>query len=328
MLVSLKSRAFAPALFVLALCAGCSKQTTPTDTAPASKGTDAPSDAQQALNTKLGVYIDCFNRLDLQVHTGAKHYTGWMDDAATGPSGRETGVAGPYDISDYDMKECDAPVSAAAAAQPSLPALDAAARQYHAALQALRPISHQVADYYARQDYEDDQFAKGKQLHAPLMTALERYAEASSTFSAELETQNDAAHREMLKTLEREEGRTREYYRLSMMLDAKQLTDVLQEDQFDTARANTLLEGFNRLSDEAHAKVADQEPDKLKWNSFETAAEDFRRQAKARVKRVVDKTGYSRIEQGWLDSPSLAPEGSPRKLLNTYNALVSESNRQ
>ncbi|MCC4634570.1 MULTISPECIES: YiiG family protein [Xanthomonas] len=326
--VFLKPGAFAPALFVLALCAGCSKQTTPTSNAAASKRADAPSDAQHALKAKLGAYIDCFNRVDLPVHTGAKHYIGSIDDAAAGPSGRETRVAGPYDISDFDMKECDAPVSAAAAAQPSLPALDAAARQYYAALQALRPISHQVADYYARQDDEDDQFAKGKRLHAPLMAALERYAEASSAFGAELEAQNDAAHRETLKTLEREEGRTREYYRLSMMLDAKQLTDVLQEEQFDTARAHMLLDGFNRLSDEAHAKVADQEPDKLKWNSFETAAEDFRRQAKARVKRVVDNTPYSRIEEGWLDSPSLAPEGSPRKLLNTYNALVSESNRQ
>ncbi|WP_208589240.1 hypothetical protein [Xanthomonas fragariae] len=39
-------------------------------------------------------------------------------------------------------------------------------------------------------------------------------------------------------------------------------------------------------------------------------------------------TTHQRIEQGWLDSPSLVPEDAPSKLLNTCNALMSDSNRQ
>ncbi|WP_184407618.1 MULTISPECIES: YiiG family protein [unclassified Xanthomonas] len=310
---------------VAAACGGKSQQ--PASDAIATTA-ETQRDASQGVTTKLGAYIDCFNHVNARVHAGAKHYTGWMQDPFAGPTGRESGMTGPYDIDDDDMKHCDAPVSAAAAAKPSLPALDKAALQYHAALKALRPVSHEVADYYTRQDYEDDQFAKGKRLHPQLMEALSTYADASDAFSAELDVQNDAVQRQQLKTLEQGKGRTREYYRLAMMLDARQLADLLEAEQFDVTRANALLDGFNRLSDEAHAKVADQEPGKLTWNSFETAAETFRRQAKARVKRVVEKTPYSKIEQGWLDSPSLAPEGSSRKLLNTYNALVSASNRQ
>jgi hypothetical protein len=34
------------------------------------------------------------------------------------------------------------------------------------------------------------------------------------------------------------------------------------------------------------------------------------------------------MEQGWLDNPTLAPEGSPGRLLKTYNNLVFQSNRQ
>ncbi|CAD0349593.1 YiiG family protein [Xanthomonas hortorum] len=306
-------------------CGGKSQQpATGADT----KTNEKQLDSLQGVNAKLGAYIDCFNRVNAKVHAGARYYTGWMQDPFAGPTGRESGMTGPYDIDHDDMKQCDAPVSAAAAAKPSLSALDKAARDYRAALKALQPISHAVADYYTRQDYEDDQFAKGKQLHPELMDALATYADASTTFSAELDLQNDAAQREKLKMLERGEGRTREYYRLAMMLDAKKIADVLEEDQFDVPRVTALLDGFNRLSDEAHAKVADQEPGRLTWNSFETAAETFRRQAKARVKRVVEKTPYSKLEQGWLNSPSLAPEGSSRKLLNTYNALVFESNRE
>lgn len=310
---------------VSVLVAACGGKSPPATDA---KTSEKQPDSLQGVTAKLGAYIDCFNRIDAKVHAGARQYTAWMQDPFAGPTGRESGMTGPYDIDAYDMKQCDAPVSAAAAANPSLPALDKAARDYRAALKALQPISHAVADYYTRQDYEDDQFAKGKQLHPELMKVLANYADASTAFSAELDTQNDAAQREKLKMLEQGEGRTREYYRLAMMLDAKEIADALEQEQFDVPRVNTLLDGFNRLSDEAHAKVADQEPGRLDWNSFETAAETFRRQAKARVKRVVERTPYSKMEQGWLDNPSLAPEGSPRKLLNTYNALVFESNRQ
>ncbi|CAE6813165.1 YiiG family protein [Xanthomonas arboricola] len=310
---------------VSVLVAACGGKSPPATDA---KTSEKQPDSLQGVTAKLGAYIDCFNRIDAKVHAGARQYTAWMQDPFAGPTGRESGMTGPYDIDAYDMKQCDAPVSAAAAAHPSLPALDKAARDYRAAVKALQPISHAVADYYTRQDYEDDQFAKGKQLHPELMEVLATYADASTAFSAELDTQNDAAQREKLKMLEQGEGRTREYYRLAMMLDAKEIADALEQQQFDVPRVNTLLDGFNRLSDEAHAKVADQEPGRLDWNSFETAAETFRRQAKARVKRVVERTPYSKMEQGWLDNPSLAPEGSPRKLLNTYNALVFESNRQ
>nr|WP_243840255.1 YiiG family protein [Xanthomonas cannabis] len=311
-----------------AACGGKPQQPATGAELAGAKTSERQADSVQGVTAKLAAYIDCFNRVDAKVHAGARYYTGWMQDPFAGPTGGESGMTGPYDIDDHDMKQCDAPVRAAAGATPALPALDKAAGDYRAALKALQPISHALADYYTRQDYEDDQFAKGKQLHPQLMEALSAYADASTAFSAELDLQNDAVQREKLRTLEQGGGRTRAYYRLAMMLDAKEIADALEEESFDVPRANALLDGFNRLCDEAHAQVANQEPGKLSWNSFETAAENFRRQAKARVKRVVEKTPYSKMEQGWLDNPLMAPEGSSRKLLDTYNALVSESNRQ
>lgn len=285
-------------------------------------------DAQQQLTAKLNAYIGCFNAVDSEVHGSARAYTGWIKDLEAGPSGRETRVYGPSEIDDYDMKQCDAPITEAIAAQPALPELDAAAGRYLQALKALVPLSHEAHDYYERQDYEDDQFAKGKQLHAPLMAAFKAFAGASETFNVELERQNDAAQREHLKALEQAEGRTREYYRLAMMLEAKAIMDLMGDDDFDPAQADERLQAFNRISDEAHAKVADQEPGKLDWNSFEREAENFRREGKERLQRVSSKTPYNDFERRMLDSPSMAPRGSAGRLLHVYNALVFQSNRQ
>lgn len=288
----------------------------------------APADTQQQLTAKLNAYIGCFNALDSKTHGSIQSYTRWIKDVDAGPSGRETNVYGPFEISDYDMKQCDAPVSEAIAAKPALADLDAAAGQYQQALKALVPISKEAHDYYERQDYEDDRFAKGKQLHAPLMTAFKDFVVASETFNAELERQNDAAQREQLKALEQAEGRTREYYRLAMMLEAKAIVELMTGDDFDQAKARERLDAFNRISDEAHAKVADQEPGKLDWNSFEREAENFRREGKERLQRVSANTPYTDFERRMLDSPSMAPRGSAGKLMQEYNSLVFQSNRQ
>lgn len=287
-----------------------------------------PSDTQQQLTAKLNAYIGCFNALDSKTHDSLQSYTRWIKDVEAGPSGRETQVYGPFEISDYDMKQCDGPVTEAMAAKPALAELDAAASHYQQALKALVPVSKEAHDYYDRQDYEDDQFAKGKQLHAPLMAAFKDFVVASETFNAELERQNDAAQREQLKVLEQAEGRTREYYRLAMMLEAKAIVELMSEDDFDPAQARERLDAFNRISDEAHAKVADQEPGKLDWNSFEREAENFRREGKERLQRVSSKTPYSDFERRMLDSPSMAPRGSASKLMQEYNSLVFQSNRQ
>ncbi|MBN5142766.1 YiiG family protein [Stenotrophomonas maltophilia] len=288
----------------------------------------APSDTQQQLTAKLNAYISCFNALDSKTRGSIQSYTRWIKDVDAGPTGRETHVYGPFEFSDYDMKQCDAPVTEAIAAKPALAELDAAAGHYQQALKALVPVSKDAHDYYDRQDYEDDQFAKGKQLHAPLMAAFKDFVAASETFNAELERQNDAAQREQLKALEQAEGRTREYYRLAMMLEAKAIMDLMSEDDFDQAKARERLDAFNRISDEAHAKVADQEPGKSDWEGFERGAENFRREGKERLQRVSEKKPYTDFERRMLDSPSMAPRGSASKLMQEYNTLVFQSNRQ
>ncbi|KAA8995435.1 DUF3829 domain-containing protein [Stenotrophomonas cyclobalanopsidis] len=325
----LSSTALAAALaLALSACGNTPAGDQATSGSAEQRAATAAVDAQQQLTAKLNAYIGCFNALDSKTHDSIQSYTRWIKDVDAGPTGRESSIYGPFEISDYDMKQCDAPLTAAIAAKPALAELDDAAGRYQQALKALAPVSKEAHDYYERQDYEDDQFAKAKQMHGPLMVAFKQFVAASEQFNAELERQNDAAQREQLKVLEQAEGRTREYYRLAMMLEAKAIVELMTQDAFDTAKAQERLDAFNRISDEAHAKVADQEPGKSDWEGFEREAENFRRQGKERLQRVSEKRPYSRFESGMLDSPSMAPQGSPSKLMQEYNALVFQSNRQ
>ncbi len=93
------------------------------------------------MTAKLNAYIGCFNALDSKTHGSIQSYTRWIKDVDAGPTGRETHVYGPFEISDYDMKQCDAPVTGAIAAKPALAGLDAAAGHYQQALKALVPVS-------------------------------------------------------------------------------------------------------------------------------------------------------------------------------------------
>ena len=297
------------------------------DPTPASSGPSPEEKADQALMGKLNGYIECYNDVDRKIHAGIGPYTVWMKDPEAGPTGREERPIGPPDLTAGDLTLCDKALPEAIAAQPSLPGLDKAAQGYLDALHALQPITHEAADYYQRDDYEDDGFARGKALHAPLMSAFGTFVEASGVFSDALDVANDRLQDSQLAKVEAQEGRTRNFYRLAIMRDAKALMDLMAEDSFDVTEARRRLDAFNAISDEAHAKVAEQEPGKLDWNSFERTAENFRRESKERLKRVAEKTPYSDIERRMLDT-TMAPHGSPGKLMQEYNSLVFQSNRQ
>jgi hypothetical protein len=112
-----------------------------------------------------------------------------------------------------------------------------------------------------------------------------------------------------------------------MMLEAKAIMDLMSEDDFDQAKARERLDAFNRISDEAHAKVADQEPGKLDWEASSVGREFPSRRQGAAAARQREKP-YTDFERRMLDSPSMAPRGSASKLMQEYNTLVFQSNRQ
>lgn len=203
-----------------------------------------------------------------------------MKDPKAGPTGREERPIGPPDLDANDLKTCDAAIPTAIAAAPALPELDKAAKAYLDSLHTLQPLTHAAYDYYKREDFEDDGYARGKAMHAPLMEALAAFVQASGVFSTALEAENDRAQQAQLQALEKQEGRTRTYYRLAIMMEAKSLMDLMAEDDFDVVQGRARLDAFNTIADEAHAKVATRS--RARWTG--TASRPPRRISVARAR--------------------------------------------
>ncbi len=290
---------------------------------------DQADDALQAQVLKLNGYIDCYNSVDAMIHRGVTTYTKWMRDPKAGPTGKEDNAWGPGELADGVLGECRDKINAALAAKPALPELDTAARDYLASLEGLAPLLNAANTYYSRDSYKDDGLAEGRRMHGPLMQAYARFAAASEVFDQALDAQNDALTEQQIQRVEAAEGKSVPYYRLRISADAKAMVGVLTQDEFDVAKAEAQVAQFKTLIDEAYKATDAERKANLDWDTFERKALEVQRRAKERVERVRNKTPYRRSEQLMLSSGGtewMVP-GSPQRLLNGYNEMVSASNR-
>jgi hypothetical protein len=316
---------------VLALSAGliaCGDKSAKT-LAPA----PAQSDPDSALSDKMSSYIDCFNGLNESVLRSIRRYEGWVKDMDRGPTGKETYAYGPSKLNAVRIGECQKKFERANSTLPALPKLDAAANDYIKTLVEMEPLVAEANLYYERQNYKDDAFAKAKKMHPPLAAAMEKFSLSSAVFSQELETENDKVQEAQLVEVEKAEGRSLNYLRMLMMSKAKQLVRVIEADTFDVNEATTRLGDYEKIADEAAAFAQANSDEKTgviertRWDRMEMAAEDFRKAAKERVRRIRDKVPYNTGERMRLDPDNGGTvEGSPQKVIKVYNELITASN--
>lgn len=330
----------------LALLAACSEKTSGNGTAAhqpnAAAASAAPSDEPKAQGAqtqaesdttspkaagKMQAYIACYNTANDSAQRSIARYASWVD-AKKGPTGKERHVYGLYQIHEHIVQACQKKIEAALQQQPALEPLDGAARSYLQALSALAPLVDEAYKYYERENYKDDGFTKGKQMHAPLVQAMQAFDAASQSFASALETENDKLLAEELKQIEKTEGRKLLYWHMLTMAEAKQLANLLSEDTFDMNQATAQLAEFEQAADElaAYAKAHKNELPTA-WSFMDSAVENFRIAAKERIRRIRDKKPYSQTERNWVGTSSgWMVNGSPDKLVRQYNELVSRSN--
>jgi hypothetical protein len=305
--------------------AAVSGETTAT-AAAASAGNEAQESRAAGSGKKLNLYISCYNSLDKRAHDSINYYAYWIDDMDVGPTGREKVVHGLYALNMDDIAKCQKDFGQAVRQKPELKELDAASKDYVAALSALGASIADIYPYYDRKDYKDDGFAKGKAAHAPLVKDMYAFMAASKTFAELLNAENDKELVAQLARIEKVEGRKIRYWNMALMLEAKQLADILGNEDFPVDVAVSRLESFEKVADEANAYVKANKKNIPFW--IENDVENFRKAAKERVRRVRDKTPYSRSEQMNLDSTgSWMVHGSPGRVAWAYNSLVNSSNR-
>lgn len=278
---------------------------------------------------KLNLYISCYNQLDKRAHDSINRYASWIKDMDAGPTGRERVIYGLYSVDVDDIAQCQKDFEQAEQQKPILKELEAAGKNYVAALGALGASVTDIYPYYDREDYKDDGFAKGKAAHAALVKHMRAFTAASEAFSEVLNVENDKALTAQLARIEKEEGRKIRYWSMALMLEAKRLADIVIREDFPVDVAAKRLESFEKVADEANTYIKANQTSPTFWMSMEGDVEDFRKAAKERLRRVRDKTPYSSGEQMHLNSPggSWMVDGSPGKLVRAYNDLVSSSNR-
>lgn len=302
--------------------ASASTATTPSP-APAAK-------PQLDTTQKLNLYIECFNNTYVSAHKAMDRYTSWVKDMKVGPTGKERIVYGIYSVGESSLKSCGEPVLNAAQSEPAMPALDTVAKDYSATVTAWGKTLEEAGTYYGRENYKDDAMARGKAMHGDIVKHYTAFNTASRQFNQALEEANDERQLIQLAEVEKSEGRQFNYWYMATMLSAKQLMNVLTQDDFDINTATARLKAYEDNAD-ALIELA-KKPETAKpamWSMMSLPLENYRMAAKERLRRVRDKTPYSQGERSLISNNSgWMVHGSTDKLIRNYNSLIESSNRQ
>lgn len=286
-------------------------------------------DANENVNEKANAYIECYNRADSSAQNGIDRYASWVQDLKKGPTGKEKNIYGVHTIHENVIKLCKEDIEKALALEPAAKELDEAAKAY---LDALLPLSERLDEagkYYERENYKDDKFAKGKEMHGPLVEAMDAFNAASDKLRTQLESHNDKAQAEQLAAIEKEAGKNFDYHLLATVIDAKSALNILAEEKFDVDAAGKVVSAFEEKADALEAYLKEHPDEKPRTMiMLDNKLEEYRVALKQRLRRVRDNTPYNQGEKmnlnpqaGWM------VEGSPYKVLRAYNELIDTVNR-
>lgn len=334
----LRARNYAAALLlILALPAvGCDQVTDLLE-----KGAEAVGEASNAAATadlteddKLGIkldgYISCINGPSSSILDAADRYASWVD-IETGVTGKEKNVYGIYD---HELNStCVEGIATATASEPHDEALEKAGTEWLAAYKAVTPLIHDAYEYYDHDDYKDDAFAKGMELHDGLAKAIGSFQDADQALRKAVAEQNDALQIRRLDQLEKDEGRKLRFQQANVMAQAKKLMaagDAPTLEALDLERFDKALKLFDAALEEAdkYVKANEAEADTvMMFDSFIDTAETYLKSSKDLMRRKRDKKAFTKSELSRLGgSGGWMVEGSPDKVSRAYNDLVSRSN--
>lgn len=278
---------------------------------------------------KVNVYIECYNGVEQPIHQGYETYTAWMADVAAGPTGKEAQPRSPGKVLSHRVEYCGQPLTDALAMLPTTP-MDAPARDYQQAFQALYAKIEQADGYFTREEFRRDGGQGMRTQHAPLMQAYAAFFKASEALDVALEKNEEDRRAAQLKQIEESEGRTPAYYHLRLVGEGKQLAVAFQGDAPDVAALRTQLAGYEALVKEMQdAGIGKGDP---MWGHVQRSVDMLIRKAGRGIERLEEGKPISaeglaaerKASGSWLTSD---PEGAQSDILAAYNDLVTTSNR-
>ncbi len=291
---------------------------------------DAPAmTADDKLNEKLAGYITCINSTSDSVHSAADRYFQWVD-VEKGLTGKERHIYGTREI--RDPSGCKEGATKSATLEPSLPDLEAAGKAYLTALDGVLPVVKEAYTYYDEDNYKDDAFAKGMELHPKLVAAFKAFDEADLKLRDLVKVENEALFERQLARIEKEEGRKLKFLSKNVMAHAKKLLNAAQHESFETLdleKLTTELEAYEKAVDEAktYADAHKKEVGTvMMYSSYADAADALKKQAKALMRRKRDGQAWTKKELKDLGPFPHTVEGHPVNISDKYNDLIKRSN--
>ena len=282
------------------------------------------------LGIKLDGYIGCINGPSSRVLDAAERYTSWVD-IDKGVTGEESHVYGIYD---HELDStCVEGITTSNDAEPDDPELEKVATAWLDSYKAVQPLIHDAYAYYDHEDYKDDGFAKGKEMHDGLAKAIGAFQDADQALRRMVGDKADALQARRLEQLEKEEGRKLRFQQANVMAKGKVLMaagDAPSLEALDLERLEESLSAFEAAVEEATQYVkgnAAEANSVMMFDSFMDTAEDLLKASKELMRRKRDGKAYDTSEQSRLGTASgWMVEGSPDKVSRAYNDLVNRSN--
>jgi hypothetical protein len=169
---------------------------------------------------KSNAYVELLNGSTRAIDS-LRRYASWVDMKA-GPTGKERYISyGLYSIEPNSAAQVIAKARAAAAAPPAVPPLDGVALAYAASFETLVPLLNDAAGYYQRKDYTDDNMARGKELHAKIIPAMNTFLAARAQLEDGQELLSAGLSRQELALIEAREGKSRRWHLRNLAVTAK-----------------------------------------------------------------------------------------------------------
>ena len=283
-----------------------------------SAGSESPS---ESLVKKSNLYISkCFNTYSTSIANSHQRYTSWIKDPKAGPTGKESIVYGLYQING-NGDDCVEAIASAKVQEPSMPEIEAAADKFVASLKEVVPKIADVYDYYDKENYKDDGFAKGKAAHPALIEAFDNFEAVNKEFAVEIDKLEDNVAQMQLEEFKDDPSKTYQYAAVDFSIKAKKILTYIRDKQYTEMKADDL----QPLIEDAETSLTTVKGSSAAPMStaFSGQADQFIKAAKELMRRIRDKKAFNNFERGLLGrNGGWMVEGSPDKVVNTYNQMI------
>jgi hypothetical protein len=328
----MKTRLLFIAICFALLPVGACKKATEKAVEQGVKQTTGTTSEESALNEKMDAYVGAINFVSAGISRGYESYCRWCPQA--GPTGKELqprydNVSNPKDYLDKVKKATES--------DPKLAPIDEIATRYLVAVQELLPKIEEASKYYSQENYTDDKFEKGKQMHTGLVESQKAFFKVDGELRAAYDALSDQQFEKRLADVKAHNEELR-YRTMLCNQQAKKTLKVIM-DEYDKAKTpeniaiepvKTTIDKFEATLEEvkSYVKANPTAPKTEFVNSGETgmgsytdACDEFLKAGKSLYRKVRDKEKFeSRNPSG--------DEGTPEYAIERYNRLIQKSNNE